>query len=457
MSELTCPGCQATLDFDREGPSIPETCPFCGADLGDLDLNLPARSDVKSKLPAGSRIVMLAPEPGQLLFQIPPGKSGAANFLLFFAVFWNGIVLVVASAFLFGAQQNPAPSLWFLIPFFGLFFLVGLLVLYFGISLKFMRVMLLLEPGRAVMQRTLFRYQSMKELPLLPGARAELVESYRQNNRPVYAVAIVSGGDSLKFGTSLGDAEKDALVKIINQHVGYEDPAAAESVKEGFIQETVAAQEVSPDALPPDTLIEVLENRPDELVISFPLVPSSGFQMFMKLVFSAMGLFAAVMVAFTVVALWKGGAVQNLPLVFLVPFELMFFVPCAIGFLILRLHVTIGINGEHVVHQISSGPFRRKKTWDSPTVTGVSIRTHVIKSKTGSGGKPGGSSTATLWSYCTLDVGEQSNWFAFGPARPFCHDVAGLVRYQLSRVGNRLIDDPGSDSARSFESLDNEN
>ena len=206
MSELTCPGCQATFDIDREAPSIPESCPFCGADLGELVQHLPMRTSIKSKLPAGSQIVMLAPEPGQLVFQIPPGKSGAANFLLFFALFWNGIVLVVASAFLFGAQKNPVENLWSLFLFFGVFFLVGQLVLFFGVFLKFTRTMLLIERSRAVMQKTIFRYQSLKELPLIEGARAELVESYRQNNQPVYAVSIVSGGDSLRFGTSLTDA-----------------------------------------------------------------------------------------------------------------------------------------------------------------------------------------------------------------------------------------------------------
>ncbi|MDA0832789.1 MAG: hypothetical protein O2955_07030 [Planctomycetota bacterium] len=466
-SELTCPGCQAIIELGAVPASRPESCPFCGTDFGDLINRLPSttvqevspgRTEKDSRrrheLPAGSRIVVLAPDPGQLVLQIPPGKSGAAGFLLFFAIFWNGIVLAVASGFLFAGGQNQNVELWLLIPFFGIFFLVGLIVLIFGISLKYTRTMLLLETGRAVMQKTLFRYQSLKEITLSAGARAELVESYRQNDQPVYAVAIVSGDESLKFGTSLSDAEKEALLKIINEHVGYKQLETPSGSVPGLRQETIDAVEISPEELSPGSLLTVTENRADELVFSFPLIPSSTFKMVLKLVTTVMGLFATGMLIFLAVVVGNVAAGQDFPILFLIPLGVMFFLPFVFAFLISRLNVTIGINREHVVQQITSGPFRRRKTWSSSAVTGVTIRSHDMRSHTGSKRHRRNRSNAASWSFCSLDIGRQSNWLAFGPVHPFCHEVAGLVRYQLLQLGIPLIDDRGGDSSIENESTD---
>ncbi|MFN0196325.1 MAG: hypothetical protein ACKVT0_06250, partial [Planctomycetaceae bacterium] len=299
---MTCPHCQATLDVDAELQSFPESCPFCDGDLTDVERQITATesqsvkrsrksssgSSANLRLPADSRVTILTPEPGQLLLQIPPGKSGTAWSLLIFAFIWNAIVLTIASVFFLAQQQNQAPAPWFLIPFFGIFLLVGLIVLYAGVSMKFTRTMLLLEPGRAVMQKIIFNRKSIREITLSEDARASLVESYSQNDSPIYAVSIVSGSDSLKFGTSLTPAEKDRLVAIINAHFGHDEREEAVGLP-GLQQELIVPSELSPDNLSPETLIQVLENRPDELVFSFPLNLSSLKTLSLRLFMFATG------------------------------------------------------------------------------------------------------------------------------------------------------------------------
>ncbi len=457
MSELTCPHCQATLDVDAELHSLPDSCPFCDGDLTGIERQIavtespPAVCSKKSnhraanlKLPSDSRITILTPEPGQMVLQIPPGKSGTAWSLLIFAFIWNAIVLAVGSVFLFVPQQNQPPAPWFLIPFFGIFLLVGLIVLYAGIAMKFTRTMLLLEPDRAVMQKIIFNRKSIREITLSDDAQASLVESYRENDRPIYAVSVVSGDDSLKFGTSLTTAEKDRLVAIINSHLGHDERDEAVGPP-GWQQELIVPCEISPDDLSQGTQIQVLEHRPDELVFSFPLIPSSGFKWFLRSVMIVMGLGGTMMLAFAVFAIQRQVAVQINSIWLILPAVLMLIIPCGIVLLIHRLCVTIGINGEQIVHLISSGPFRWKRVWETATVTGVTIRSNVVNPARDQHQRPPTGQPVKIWSLCTLDFPEQYHWLSIGPQKPFCREVAGLVRYQLHRLGNQLLDDSAAE------------
>lgn len=463
MSELTCPVCQATFDVDSDRPALPDECPFCGTDLTNLAAGLPpptrayraplgseSETPAPRSLPADSKIVMLTPEPGQLIFQIPPGKGGAAGFLLFFGIFWLALTSIIAAIFAFAGNENPDPGSWMLIPFFGVFFLIGFGVLIGGMAMKYLQTMLLIERHRAVMQKSLFRYETYHEMPLGEGAHATLVESYRQNEQPVYAVAIVSGGKSFKFGTSLTDAEKCSLLGLINGHLGYETIETVAEAKNPILAESKPAEEVAPGDLSPATLVRIEQQRVDELVMSFALIPSSAFTMFSRLVVAGMGVFAVAMAIFVGFAFGRVGG--GFPPIVLIPFVMFFFLPFGVALLLLRVRVTIGINSEHVIHQIASGPFRRKKTRTAMSVTGVTIRSHVVKSKSSRRRQTG--SVTILWSYVTLDIGEQQNWLAFGPEQPFCREVAGLLKYQLRRVGNRQVDVPAFEPPPLVESTD---
>ncbi|MFN0198372.1 MAG: hypothetical protein ACKVT0_16620, partial [Planctomycetaceae bacterium] len=124
---------------------------------------------------------------------------------------------------------------------------------------------------------------------------------------------------------------------------------------------------------------------------------------------------------------------------------LVFLFFCSLKIFVDRLRVTIGINGEQIVHLISSGPFRWKRVWETATVTGVSIRSTVVnptrdQQKRQYAGRP-----VKIWSLCTLDFPEQYHWLSIGPEKPFSREVAGLVRYQLHRLGNRLLDDSAAE------------
>src|SRR5690606_18318331 len=122
------------------------------------------------------------------------------------------------------------------------------------------------------------------------------------NERPVYALAIVSGGESIKFGTSLTDSEKDAMLAIINQHLGYRKSETIADANGGFVEETAAAEELHPEDLSPATLVTVVHQRADEMVISYPLVPSSTFNVVTRAALAITALFAGGAIVFVIVA-----------------------------------------------------------------------------------------------------------------------------------------------------------
>lgn len=166
----------------------------------------------------GSRIQVVERSPERLAVYISGGGPNA-HALGCFAVMWNGIVLVVSGGFLAAALHPNGPP-WFVFAFLSLFWLIGLWLLYFAIRMKFERTMLLVEPTRAVLQRTLFQRVKTEDTQLTEGTSATLVESYSQNDSPVFAIHIPGVDSTLKIGTALSDREKDWLVERINEVLG---------------------------------------------------------------------------------------------------------------------------------------------------------------------------------------------------------------------------------------------
>jgi hypothetical protein len=155
---------------------------------------------------------------GRLVLFIPAGGSGA-NGLGCFAIVWNGFMTLFTSFMLFGAAQQNAPP-WPMWAFVGLFWAIGLTLIYFAIKMKYERLLLLVEPSRAVLQRTLFSRVRTEEADLAEGSAASLVKSYEQNDVPVYAVAIAGVQREIRFGTQLSDPEKNWITKRVNAVLG---------------------------------------------------------------------------------------------------------------------------------------------------------------------------------------------------------------------------------------------
>jgi hypothetical protein len=167
-------------------------------------------------LPAGSIIRIHVAEPGRLALDIPPGKKAAS--LGCFAIVWNGFIGVfsVFVGLIALNDQNREFSVVATL-FLGVFWLVGLGLIFAWVKLRFERSLLFVDRERAVLRKILFGRQKQKEAALNETSRAELTESYSENERPVYRVTIVGAdGTRIHFGTSLDQREKDWCVDAIN-------------------------------------------------------------------------------------------------------------------------------------------------------------------------------------------------------------------------------------------------
>ncbi len=229
MSPYYCPRCGAILDEDfLRSAGEKFDCPHCDRSVR-LDVAAPdianreppaAAPDVdrfREESPQGSRIDCRVAG-AQLVIYIPPGSSKAVRAIGCFAVVWLAFIGVFTGGMVAGG--GVAEAGFFLIPFLGIFWLVGLGMLYFWIRGRFGKIYVLVEPDRLVLKRELFGRERYKDHLLDEHSRATLAESYRQNNQPVYKISISTAGRPATFGTFLSTAEKDWLVQRINRHLG---------------------------------------------------------------------------------------------------------------------------------------------------------------------------------------------------------------------------------------------
>ena len=205
-----CPECDRTVRLATVAPDLANQR---GGESADVDV-----SEFKEEDTPSERIECRVAD-GQLMIYIGPGSGKEVRSMGCFAVAWLGIVGTITGVMLLGGAAKEAPLL-LLIPFAGIFWAVGLGLLYFAVRGRFGKQYLLVEPDRLVNKFELFGREKYKEFVLDVNSRASLVESFRSNNRPVYAVSVSGRDRPAKFGTFLPRKEKDWIVERINRHLG---------------------------------------------------------------------------------------------------------------------------------------------------------------------------------------------------------------------------------------------
>ncbi len=218
---LRCPACGAPRAAPDSSPDSMLDCPECGA-------RGVAREWVVSggqprgwadRPPADTRIQRKSRDDGAMMWDIPAsGKSGG---FLFFAIFWCGITAVVSGgflmAFLFGepakgnGSVSPVVIAPFLLLFFGIFWAIGLGMLYVAVRNKWAGTRVVVTGDEVVLGRRLFGHVREKRLPRHEVTDVLAEEFYRSNEKPVYGVTIAAGKRKLKFGTMLREDEKGWL------------------------------------------------------------------------------------------------------------------------------------------------------------------------------------------------------------------------------------------------------
>lgn len=372
MPDLTCPACNADIEPDLLERTGKAECPFCGADLSDLDFapvaametsrdegfgatqagqeigsESAARSRDLSPLPAGSKLQIAEASADRLVFYIPAGGKQTAG-LGCFALAWNGFMCVFTPAMLFGMLQKGGPpraELLGLIAFLSLFWAVGIGMLLFWIKMKFERTFVLLDRKQIAIQRILFGKKRIREFALTPASQATLETSYRQNDVPVYHVAVPGASGTAKFGTPLSNAEKDWLVARINEHLGKSIPAGVEPVSA-----VVPLEPLRAESIPADDLIEVEESHPNHLRFRIPAVPKGSLRWWLT---AFTFVFGVVWMGFLI-----GSIAQELPnaagpagqafLLFEIPFFLAGLVPLLASVLVFYGSVTVDLTRERL-------------------------------------------------------------------------------------------------------------
>lgn len=344
-----------------------------------------------------------AADESRLVLDIPPGKQAAG--IGCFALLWNGFMAVFTTLLTVSLVNGKAQDFGFApLAILSVFWLVGVGFIYAWVKLKFERCLLFVERDRAVLRKILLGRQKQTELELDPASRAELTESYRENERPVYRVTLVGAGEKrMHFGTSLDQSDKDWCVDAVNSLL-QPVPAAVEAARASGPMLCDACGEIIPDdanetldgdaicpacshqqqrvrsladqdaalaSLPiPDELpqiVTVLENSPERLGLRLML---SQYPVVRWIVAVIGGGFAAVWYSMTLGTL--GGKLFSpdfqlpddvfdwLPLLLMVPFLIGGLVPLSLALLALFGRLTTWIDRERLTIRLHVGPFGKK-------------------------------------------------------------------------------------------------
>jgi hypothetical protein len=221
--ELACPECGGAAGKFPESWDMLMICPSCGtrASLSEWAANSTPEKKVwiSEQPPAGTKIRRESLGSETVIWHIPAvGKFG---FFMFFSVFWLIITGIVSGGFLFafltgGKIEGNMPG-WVIIPFFGIFWAVGLGMLYAAFRQKYMRQSVTFGSDQITLQKILFGKTSEKSLLRSSISSVSQKEFYQQNYKPIYGIEIRGSDGKIRFGSALTAEEKIWLVTDFNR------------------------------------------------------------------------------------------------------------------------------------------------------------------------------------------------------------------------------------------------
>jgi hypothetical protein len=113
--------------------------------------------------------------------------------------------------------EGNAPPPWAILLFALVFWGTGLGMAYAWMRMRFTRYLIAVEPHQLSIQRQLFKKKKTKITRLTDDSKATLVESYSENDVPVYCIEVRGEDDKERFGTALDLPEKEWIVDTINR------------------------------------------------------------------------------------------------------------------------------------------------------------------------------------------------------------------------------------------------
>ena len=231
-----CPSCGKKAQPQQKGHNL-AVCPLCGYEAS-LTEWLTYHNEYEAQQwndpdrePTGSTIKKRVVGE-EVTWAIPAKRK--MNFIMVFGLIWSVFMVVFSigmiPAALKGEVEGNMPT-WMIFPFIGVFWVVGLSLLFYGIYKSFARHVLLLTGGQLVYVKSLFNRKTKRVFAREEIVSVDLVSFYSQNYQPVYGVKISTGRKSLKFGTAMTEDEKSWLVSDLRRYLfpSTEVPAAERS------------------------------------------------------------------------------------------------------------------------------------------------------------------------------------------------------------------------------------
>ncbi len=155
---------------------------------------------------------------GSVVWVIP--ARGRFGFFLYFGVCWILVTAMVSGGFLFsfssgGRIKGNFPE-WVFVPFFAMFWVIGLFFLYAGLREKYMSHVVSVGGGIVRLRREMFG--KVREKVLQEKGVTSVAEKvfYQRNYQPVYGIEIRGIEGKLRFGSNLEGEEKAWLVADID-------------------------------------------------------------------------------------------------------------------------------------------------------------------------------------------------------------------------------------------------
>jgi len=475
MAKHTCPNCQAEIHADLVETTGRAECPFCAADLSGQGLPECAQAGTASDnlddtfdesgqatqglppVPDKSRIKVIEANSNRLVIYIPGGGKQTAGTGCFAAA-WLGFMCLFTPPWVFGMFQkgNDAPPLYFIIPFLGLFWAIGLGMAFLWLKMKYQRSFLLLQRDRLVLQKVLFNRKSVTETPLTPESRAELVESYQQNDVPVYRIEVQGQTRPAKFGIPLSDPEKDWLVDRINEFLDVVTVRVVTSAgSETVDQPDGSAGEPAPDAiadkcyerltpatLPADSRIAIDEDSAEGLQFHYLAVGHAGLRWVVPIVtipFSLVWygfLFAFIGMAWQMPA----GGMSVVFTLFAIPFLIVGLFPLGIGLLAFRGHTTVRLTRETLSCRWHVANLGRSKRVGTSAIDDIRVENAISAAGQNPrirGAKTAGKAAPNL-AICLVRAGSRKILLAILQEEQIHWQVASLLRTRLQDMGHTL-------------------
>ena len=218
---LTCPGCGEKPASHPRGEVV--ICGHCGTKASVAEWAASAKENVFVGRADSPPVTNIHREstPSSTVWNIP--ANGKLGFFMFFGTFWCLITGLVSGGFLFtvltgGKIEGDMPQ-WLLIPFFGIFWIVGLVMLSMGVREKWLRHRLTVAAGELVLRREMFGRHREKTLAVADITSVEQKEFYQKNYQPVHGIEIKASSGKLRFGSTLTPEEKAWLIADLREVV----------------------------------------------------------------------------------------------------------------------------------------------------------------------------------------------------------------------------------------------